>query len=688
MRWLHLSDIHFDYTNYDTAILRDKLLDVLISEKPFDFALITGDCFFKGRQGQPINGEDIVSYLKKLYKTCGFDKKRIYICMGNHDIDLETDKARVSAIDKIIAQKKYPYTINKEDAALLRKSNGVSLFSNFYRIITSRSYNYDNSASLFVLNKKQLKARIISINTCLLYNGQNLLENEQPYLTILLDELPKINKNDEHLNMVIMHHGTEYLEEENNKRFQQWLEDNNIDIVFCGHAHRVGLKTLDEHTERDIKQFVSGNVSINQDEKQAIPSFFICDKDDTTSKITIKLYIYSSESGEWVVGNHVMRKFRDGTYVYDIQRLQEFMSSPISEKAEKKNTPIDDSITAKCIGNFIKEMDDKFRKAYGSEIETFLADKKAHFSSNILLKSLLLSGIPFETSIHIVENAISSMVDKKKSLHGMSTETIRENIYFSIRGYSKDGVTQQQINSWAGKYARRYGYTQPPRYLISSDCEPTQATFQEVDKILHELFTISTDGKYSYTDIPSEERTCMREEIMDFIQGYDVYNIDKKLVKLYVRELAQKPPHPWVMTSESKDHILKYHMETMENHLLTIKNDSDLKILYTELLYHSTALLLGISFPIFGYRDKYPLDVLYRTFIDSSKPEIGVMKDDELNNFNMYLLKCSICSKSLLQLVSYFHSGCITGDWDKDYLVKIQTWCNIAKSVYSAYTSS
>ena len=48
MKWLHISDIHFNYKNYETNNLKKKLIKKLKTlSLDLDFILITGDCFYK-----------------------------------------------------------------------------------------------------------------------------------------------------------------------------------------------------------------------------------------------------------------------------------------------------------------------------------------------------------------------------------------------------------------------------------------------------------------------------------------------------------------------------------------------------------------------------------------------------------------------------------------------------------------
>ena len=61
-------------------------------------------------------------------------------------------------------------------------------------------------------------------------------------LADLSDQIPK----DEKINIVMMHHGVEWLQADDGRRFQHWLVQNNVKMVFCGHNHAPGMNILTE----------------------------------------------------------------------------------------------------------------------------------------------------------------------------------------------------------------------------------------------------------------------------------------------------------------------------------------------------------------------------------------------------------------------------------------------------------
>lgn len=69
MRWLVISDLHFTFKNYNTLVLRDRLLKYLKKEcsknGSLSFILITGDCMYQYTRCM----ED-VEFITSLGETC------------------------------------------------------------------------------------------------------------------------------------------------------------------------------------------------------------------------------------------------------------------------------------------------------------------------------------------------------------------------------------------------------------------------------------------------------------------------------------------------------------------------------------------------------------------------------------------------------------------------------------------
>ena len=86
IKWLHLSDIHFNYKNYESNSLREdflKRIQSLDQSEPFTHLFITGDVLY----GNAKADEETIMFVKKLMNIMGLTKQSVFIIPGNHDHD-------------------------------------------------------------------------------------------------------------------------------------------------------------------------------------------------------------------------------------------------------------------------------------------------------------------------------------------------------------------------------------------------------------------------------------------------------------------------------------------------------------------------------------------------------------------------------------------------------------------------
>ncbi len=68
MKWLHLSDLHFNYKNYDSENLKSSLIKTLSDIKDIEFIVITGDCIYQFDRNLK-NTDNLVDFIEKIGKN-------------------------------------------------------------------------------------------------------------------------------------------------------------------------------------------------------------------------------------------------------------------------------------------------------------------------------------------------------------------------------------------------------------------------------------------------------------------------------------------------------------------------------------------------------------------------------------------------------------------------------------------
>lgn len=297
MKWVVLSDLHMNFKNCTTKIARQKLIEMLKKENregKISFVLITGDCLHQNKG----NINDIKDFIVSIAKACGVRKDRVILCPGNHDIN-RNDTKRNEAIKRFREGGNLPDIETCMEGYGRFKELFVLYYRNTYQPFTAK--NIDDF-------------KIITIDSCLV----SMDDRDYGHLAINFTELADLSdeiKKDNKTNIVIMHHGVEWLQPEESRRFQHWLADNHVQMVFCGHNHAPGMNILTEAIDtyglpRDgIPQFTCGCALSDSYSK---PVFLVGEYKEKES-VKMKLYEYRDNSN-WEITSGILRSFPNGIY--------------------------------------------------------------------------------------------------------------------------------------------------------------------------------------------------------------------------------------------------------------------------------------------------------------------------------------------------------------------------------------
>lgn len=106
IRWLHISDLHFNFDDMSTTLLKNGLPKFLKRNNiRCDYVFCTRDIRI-GRTG--VFPDTAAEYLKDLCCTVGADTSRLFIVPGNHDID-RNSPGRNEAIERVKFQRSGDY---------------------------------------------------------------------------------------------------------------------------------------------------------------------------------------------------------------------------------------------------------------------------------------------------------------------------------------------------------------------------------------------------------------------------------------------------------------------------------------------------------------------------------------------------------------------------------------------------
>lgn len=600
MRWVQLSDLHFNFVdyetkdNYDSDKLKSELIKALSSLGGIDFVTVTGDCLYRFNESEE-SKKSLKNFSKEIADSCGIKKSQIYLVPGNHDVNRD-DTKRSEAIKKVLSKKDVDVT----DTDLSKLGNyGYDKFKIIHRDITGRNYNPNS-----VIERD--KYNIINIDTCL----TSFCDDEEGKLLCALPKIKDRNNKDKKLNIVIMHHGFDCFKNSFSNRFQIWCEDNNIDIVLCGHSHIAGIRTLDA-VSTNIKQFTCGAALVDD---YAIPSFYVYDYDESFEKITVSLFTFFTKVGHWKLDASNIRAFNDGKYSFYVSRKGEFVFNDY-----KDNISIQQFLDKEQ--EIIASLNKKFEKCYGNEFYSskstkinpdtgtiFDDSKPEKFNTVKAIYSIVKMNVPYTCALEIVNRAINKICSNEYKIASgdfILSNDFRKVIYDTICEYTVEPNKDEsidEINTAASRYARRYGHN-THMYIIKNG-KKIALSYAFVLELLDTIIFEITDIK-NYK-LNSAERSSMTEFIISFFQNLDLHEIDYYSVKDFVEIIITSPPHPWLIPIMKENSIREYHRNKIDEHSSHLyKRITSLTI--SETIYHSAALLVSYYSRIIGNTEKFPL---------------------------------------------------------------------------------
>ena len=624
MKWLHISDIHFNYKGYDTKKVKAMLLAKLKElDLTMDFILITGDCFYQYK-GTNKEVEELVKYLKDIASLCHCDRKNIYICGGNHDMN-RGDIYRNRIIDEIRENKK-DFSVSYNDLCEL----GSEKFQGLHKTVTRRSYkSYD------IIDRRDQKFRIISINSCLLSKD----DDDYQKLKVCNDKLEEIGrkiKNDEKLNVLIMHHGIDCLDITDARKFEHWVEDSNIDVVYCGHTHRAAVETYND-IFRDVKQFTAGALVVDG---YAVPSFYICEQDETGTEIVMNLYVYAKDSEIWVIDVQSLRKFKDGKYQYRLSRNNDSEIHNEKENILKCKTTID----------YFNAL---YREFYGSEkIFSNKYEGYEDFNAWKIVYSLVEVGISYEQALDITYNVIKKITDKDFEIIDtdgvLSCDELRNVVYQTILECEPvDGKSEYELSCWASRYARKY--SRNTEIIVLKEYGETEKLNYSYIKnnLLKEVMDKITGNTIFYEKVFKKELSRMSEDILSFLKNMGIFEIRYDSILHLIIEYVTQKPHPWIVNA-NREEIVKYHKNQCEGHILKLENgEKAVSISQTEAAYHICAAFLSQYDDYIGCSETSPIIILTKAVNSLGNKEQNRVSVLPMQKFQIIQLKKDIEERNM-----------------------------------------
>ena len=370
IRWMHISDLHFNNENMSTVLLREELPKFLKRENIFcDYIFCTGD--IRTANAKPNNFTDeMATYLLNLCSTVGIKQDRLFIVPGNHDVDRNAE-GRDEAIKRICFQRRGYYDpeygiIENDDLNTI--ANGKKDFLEFLSKI------YDGNRMKFYtdplnphFNIETPDFNILHVDSTLTYT-----ENQEAYDLILgTSLLQKVLStiNETKPTILITHYPFTSLLQDEKKHLNTLLYSKNVSLWLAGHEH--------DHSVQKIRYLYSLQAGEFRKEEKSNATILFGEYDETTYTVTVKAFTWFSEG--WA--KYPILDLDNGKKDEFTFQLNQSVSNAVSnekKKADEYNLSyistcsfIDD-LFPHIKGNDKNDFEDLLKKSWSTDIPHFL----------------------------------------------------------------------------------------------------------------------------------------------------------------------------------------------------------------------------------------------------------------------------------------------------------------------------
>jgi len=311
LKWLHLSDLHLIYNNYETRVMRKSFLKYLKQkiQNEIDIVFITGDITHQGNAYD----ENIYTFLEEVLKAVNVEKDNVYMIPGNHDINRSGLMSTV--IQGILSSsnpKEKINTLDEETFDVLY--SGQKSYVEFYEKFLGREFPKDNPH--FVTKGKGFN--VVHVNTCLIAGGDDVEGSILVGLDNLLSILEEIQDGEETVNFALGHHTINCLHDVERESFLNRLSDNFIDFYLNGHVHRTKYH-LESNNYNKTYMFTAG---ANMVDDYSDPVFLTGRINTDVGNGEVKYHSWNNKSEFWHEDNSVGRQTSEGSYQFELEKFK------------------------------------------------------------------------------------------------------------------------------------------------------------------------------------------------------------------------------------------------------------------------------------------------------------------------------------------------------------------------------
>lgn len=295
IRFLHISDIHCGYENYDVAKLREKLAPQLLKftqEKgqKIDYLFITGDLKYGAacQDGYPL---EMLPFIREIQATFGIRPEQTFVVPGNHDV--KRGKMRSAAINDIKASyMSHVGSISDENLVML------DMTQQEYRKLYQEICGTVCPGNHFFVNLGPVN--VIHLNTALICGIDNEDGSLIVGMSMVRDALRGMDTSKP--SIVLAHHSFDCLAQEEQMKLERLLKEYNALVYLCGHKHvNLFRNVASEVKDKPLWEILCGtNMDSAPSVEQTEMSVYVGTLDTAGNCGYIDAYKWSRRNEKWM----------------------------------------------------------------------------------------------------------------------------------------------------------------------------------------------------------------------------------------------------------------------------------------------------------------------------------------------------------------------------------------------------
>lgn len=301
IKWLHISDLHFDGCEgkdpYDLNKVLNPLLNTVEERHP-DLIFVTGDI---GKTGKQEDYDLAKLFFEDLFKIAKLEPKRFWLVPGNHDVEREAGKYQCSrTLDNERSSQEFFGNPEYREGNLKRFENYKKFLEDIFP--GRKLADGDVTPRSAIVKIKNVPIGILPFNSAWL--SQDDYDSGKLWIGVraIRDRVEWLRSQSPppELSIALLHHPFAYLHE--NETAKAWIQ-NDCPVILRGHLHQTDVEVVSSLSGLSI--VIAAGATYQGSDKPCRAFFVTLDTKERKLRLEPLQYIEGPRAKTWVTDNSV-----------------------------------------------------------------------------------------------------------------------------------------------------------------------------------------------------------------------------------------------------------------------------------------------------------------------------------------------------------------------------------------------